>query len=505
MHHDGTPYPAYAELERRHRRLSALDGAAAVLQWDRATMMPEGGAGARAGQLAELALVAHAQASDPALAGLLEEAEAHADALDPWQAANLRWMRRGFRRATALPPALVDALSRACSEAEMRWRSARAASDFASLRPALEEVVARVRERAQAEGDAFGLAPYDALLDAHDPGRREDAITPLFARLAAVLPPLLEEVLAHQAGLPPVAAPEGPFPVAAQEALARRVLVGLHFDFAHGRLDTSHHPFTGGVPDDVRITTRYRSDEFLSSLLAVVHEAGHAQYERGLPPAWRHQPVGASLGMTIHESQSLVLEMQAGRSRPFLRHLATCAAEHFGDAVRGLDGETLVRMAHRVERGLVRVDADEVGYPLHVLLRFRLERALLRGDLAVRDLPAAWNDGMRDLLGVTPPDDRLGVLQDIHWPSGALGYFPSYTLGALAAAQLFAAARRTVPGIVEALGEGDFGPLLGWLRTRVHARGALASPDALLESATGAPLGTAAFEQHLRSRYLEEA
>jgi carboxypeptidase Taq len=465
-------------------------------------MMPSGGAEARAEQMAALSVLAHELRTDPALGELLDEAETDVASLDAWQAANLREMRRAWRHACAVPAALVERLSRAASAAEMAWRSARKHSDFAALAPLLAELLILVREQAAAKSEALGCTPYDALLDAHDPGRRSDEVDRLFARLEAALPDILEAVLEKQAREPAPQAPEGPFSPEAQHALGRRLMEILRFDFAYGRLDTSHHPFTGGVPDDVRITTRFDTQDFTSSVMAVIHETGHAQYERGLPSAWREQPVGRSRGMTLHESQSLLFEMQAGRSEAFLRFAAPLFRETLGGDGAAWEADNLIRLYRRVRRGLVRVDADEVTYPLHVLLRYRLEKALVEGALEVDALPGAWNEGMQQLLGVRPPNDALGALQDIHWPSGAFGYFPTYTLGALAAAQLFDAARRAEPDLEPGLARGDFAPLLSWLRERVHGFGCLALPAELIECATGAPLGTEVFEAHLRARYL---
>jgi carboxypeptidase Taq len=273
------------------------------------------------------------------------------------------------------------------------------------------------------------------------------------------------------------------------------------FDFQHGRLDVSLHPFSGGVPDDVRITTRYDEANFLTAVMAVLHETGHALYERGLPALWRLQPVGEARGMALHESQSLLFEMQACRSAEFVAFLAPLAAEIFGGEGEAWSAQNLQKHYTRVQRGFIRVDADEVTYPAHVILRYRLERALLAGDLAPAELPGAWNEGMREQLGIIPPDDRLGVLQDIHWYDGAFGYFPTYTLGAMAAAQLFAAACEQRPEIPEALTRGDFAPLMSWLGAKVHGQGSLLSTDELLQAATGQPLEERAFEAHVKTRY----
>jgi carboxypeptidase Taq len=274
------------------------------------------------------------------------------------------------------------------------------------------------------------------------------------------------------------------------------------FDFRHGRLDESHHPFCGGVPDDVRLTTRYEADDFMPGIMGVLHETGHALYDQGLPPEWRHQPVGEARGMSIHESQSLIIEMQACRSREFIAFAAPLMREAFGGTGPAWEPDNIHAHYIHVERSLIRVDADEVTYPAHVILRYRLERALIAGDMTLADLPVAWHDGMRELLGLAPPNDALGCLQDLHWYAGSWGYFPTYTLGAMSAAQLFQAARRAVPEMPAALSRGDFRPLLGWLRTHVHGKGSFLSTLDLLAKATGRPLDPRAFEAHLEERYL---
>lgn len=494
---------AYAALEQRFRRVSGIAGALAVLDWDRAAIMPTGGAAARAEQVAELSLLRHETLTADGVDDLLAAAEAPAAsaALDPWQAANLREMRRTVRHAGALDGKLVQALSRAASAAEMAWRHARAEDDFASLQPHLDGLLRLTREAAAAKAAAFGVTPYDALLDEFEPGGRSATIDAIFADLAAFLPNFLDRVLARQAAQPAPLPLPGPFPQAAQRQLGLTMMTAMGFDFEHGRLDISLHPFTGGVPDDVRITTRYEESDFTRALMAVLHETGHALYELGLPAAWRQQPVGQARGMALHEGQSLLMEMQVCRSPAFLRFAAPLMREAFGGHGPAWQAENVQRLYHRVSRGLIRVDADEVTYPLHVILRYRLERALLADELQVADLPAAWRDGMQALVGIAPPTDRDGCLQDIHWPSGSFGYFPTYTLGALTAAQLYAAARTQNPDIEAAIAQGDFRLLLTWLRAKVHGRGSLLSTDALLTDVTGAPLGTTAFKTHLEQRY----
>jgi carboxypeptidase Taq len=462
-------------------------------------MMPPGGNAVRADQVATLRQIAHELLAGEATGALLDQADGDGRGLDAWQAANLREMRRAYVHATALEPELVGAQARAAARAEMIWREARARADFELLRPALEEVVQLSREEAAAKAAALGLAPYDALLDGYEPGLRSRAIDDLLDPLAGFLPDFLERVLARQRQPLPVA---GVFPAARQKALGERLMATLGFDFAHGRLDESAHPFCGGVPDDVRMTARYDESDVASGLMAILHETGHALYNAGLPKAWRGQPVGRPLGMVAHESQSLLLEMQVCRSRAFLGYLAPLLRDTFDVDGEAFSAGNLYRSAIRVARGFIRVDADEVTYPLHIVLRYRLEKALLADDLRIADLPAAWNEGMRELLGIVPPDDRLGCLQDIHWPGGAIAYFPCYTLGALMAAQLFQTIERTAPDAIAGIAKGDFGPLLGWLRTNIHEHGSLYDTQTLLTRITGRPLELQPFLDHLERRYL---
>jgi carboxypeptidase Taq len=495
---------AYSRLESRFRRLFTLREAAAMLQWDGAALMPSGGAAARGDQLATLKLVCHEILTDPGLSDLLDEAAGQND-LDVWQRANLREMRRQWLHATAVPGDLVEAASLAASNCEQIWRQARPASDFAMVRPALQVVLDRTREVAAAKAARLGSSPYEALMDEYEPDATTASVDRLFDDLAGFLPGLIEKVLAHQAAPPVPREPAGPFPVDRQRAAGIRLMERLGFEFDYGRLDVSLHPFCGGTPDDVRITTRYDESDFRGALMGVLHETGHALYERGLPLAWRRQPVGDARGMAIHESQSLLVEMQACRSPEFTRYLAPVLREIFGTNGPEWEADNLYRLNTRVARGFIRVDADEVTYPAHVILRYRLERAMIDGDLALVDLPAAWNDGMKELLGIAPLDDCLGCLQDIHWYDGAFGYFPTYTLGAMTAAQLFAAAKRADPTILPGLAEGNFAPLLAWLRTNIHSKGSLLSTADLVKQATGSALDARIYERHLETRYLGPA
>jgi len=496
------PSDEYAELERRFGRMSAVNRAGAILNWDRSTMMPDGASDDRADQLATLGVISHEMMVAPDMPDLLSRAEEGKATLDAWRAANLREMRHSWTHENALPSDLVEARTRASSACEMAWREAKKNNDFKALLPTMGAVLKIVREVAAAKSAALGLSQYDALLDEYEPGGRSTRVDALFSDLSAVLPGLLARVVERQKrGTQPLPL-DGPFPVEAQRRLGEELLHVIGFDFNHGRLDVSAHPFTGGTADDVRITTRYDEADFARALMGVLHECGHGLYEAGLPRDWRRQPVGNARGMVLHESQSLLMEMQACRSDAFIAYAAPLMRQAFGKSGAAWEVGNIHKIYTRVAPGFIRVDADEVTYPLHIMLRYRLERAVLGGDLALADLNVAWNDGMKELLGIVPTNDAVGCLQDIHWPDGSWGYFPTYTLGALAASQFFAAVRKANPGLMEALSRGDFTGLLRWLRANVHNKGSLADTDTILAQATGAPLGTAAFKAHLESRYL---
>ncbi|MGF7207925.1 carboxypeptidase Taq [Skermanella aerolata] len=495
---------AYQTLERRFARLAAINDALGILHWDTETLMPPGAADGRAEQLATLKVLSHELLTDDDNADLLADAE-HERELSNWQEANLHEMRRAYLHATAVPGDLVEASSRAISRCEMVWREARPAGDFAMLLPSLSEVLNLQRQIAAAKAEALGCSLYEALLDSYEPGGNTDHIDKVFGDLRAFLPGFIGEVLERQKSRPDILPLQGPFPIETQRALGVRMMQAAGFDFNKGRLDISLHPFCGGATHDVRLTTRYDEDDFTKALMGVMHETGHALYEQNRPADWLGQPVSEARGMSLHESQSLIIEMQACRSRAFLEFAAPVMRDSFGGTGPAWEAANLHRMYTKVDPGFIRVDADEVTYPAHILIRYDLEKALIEGDMTLADLPGAWNEGMRDLLGLKVTTDRLGCLQDIHWPGGAWGYFPTYTLGAITAAQLFDAATRADDNVLPGLGRGDFFPLVNWLRTNIHSQGSLLPADQLLTKATGRPLDASVYERHLRRRYLEEA
>jgi len=493
----------YAGLAERFDRISRIDEAAAMLHWDAAVTMPSGAAESRGGQLAVLAGLSHAALADPRVGDLLDQAEADSKSLSPIEAANLLLMRRQYTEATALPARLVEARATAHSACETVWRTARRNSDFATVAPKLAEVVKLTREAAGLLGEAFGCSPYDALLESFQRGMPDAQIAPLLEEYARFLKAALPRALERQARSPDPIRLTGDFAIPRQEAFAKKLLAELGFDFDRGRLDQSAHPFSGGTPFDLRITTRYDEADPTQAILGLVHELGHATYEGNLPRKLVRQPVGRAAGMAAHESQSLITEMQAGRSDHFLGWLGPRLHRAFGGDADAYTALNLARLWRRVHPGFIRVEADELTYPGHVIVRWRLERALIAGELEVEGLPAAWNEGYQEMLGVTPPDDRRGCLQDIHWYDGAFGYFPSYTMGAMAAAQLMEACRKQIPDVDAALERGELGVLFGWVSENVHARGSALDFEQLMTAATGRKLDARAFEAHLARRYLD--
>jgi carboxypeptidase Taq len=492
---------AYETLEQAFARHAKLSTAGRKLGWDQRVMMPAGGAGDRGEEMATLAAIGHETIASPAISDALEALDGAN--LTEAQAANVREMRRMHAHAAAVPSELIAARETTTSTCEIAWREARQTGDFASLLPLWEPVLDVVRQIAAAKSEALGVPPYDALMDPYDPGRGLAQVNALFDDLEPFLRGILPAVLEEQGRAPAPTLPAAHFPVEQQRALGERLMAAVGYDFNHGRLDDTTHPFSTGSADDARVTARWDEADFTSGLMAVLHETGHALYTRGASRDWRWQPVGSHRGMTIHESQSLCLEMQVGRSRAFTGFWADLARDTFGGEGQGWEADNLYRWATKVEPSFIRVDADAITYPLHIILRFRLEQALIAGSLAAKDLPEAWDQAMVEMLDVRPPNLSLGCLQDIHWFTGAFGYFPSYSLGAMAAAQLFQAAERDVPGLEQALGQGDASPVVNWLRTNVHEQGCLYSADELLTRATGRPLDTAAFKAHIQQRYLQ--
>ncbi len=487
---------AYAELTRHLRRIAALDQVAGLLNWDQETQMPPKGAAQRAEQAAAVAAAHHIAATDPRIPDWIAAAGAQDDA----GRVNLAEAARLHHRATRVPERLATELAAAAVEGQTAWEAARAANDAAGFAPVLDRIVALKR----AEADCLagpGRSGYDALLDDFEPGATAAGLEVLFGRLRPGLAALRARI-AEAAPRMPAAAFAGTFPQDRQLALARRVAGTFGYDWDAGRLDLAVHPSSNGDGGDVRITTRVDADDPRECIFATVHETGHAVYAQGLEPAQAMLPAGMHASMGVHESQSRLFENQLARSRAFCDWLWPAVTDAFG--ATGLDGaDALYRAVNHVETGFIRTDADEVHYNLHVMLRFDLERALIDGTLAPADLEAAWNARFLADFGRTVPDPRRGVLQDVHWSVGLFGYFPTYTLGNVYAAELHAALRRDLPDLDALLAAGELAPVRAWLGPRIHRRGRLLAPHALIAEAIGHEPDAATLVGALEAKYGE--
>ena len=494
---------AYEELIQRAREESLLASCIELLGWDELTYMPRKGGGQRGEQMALLSGLYHAKTTDPRKRDLLGELEGSRLASDPISvtAVNIREIRRAYRRATRLPRSLVEELARVTTRAQQEWESARRDADFESFRPWLERIVILKRQEAEAVG--YDTVPYDALLDEFEPGARSEELVELFGDLRNELGPLASALTKspHQAN---VAILHRDFPVDRQRIFCQAVAASIGFDFDGGRLDETVHPFCSAMgPGDCRLAIRYSAKDFSEGFFATLHEVGHGLYEQGLDPAHHGTPMGEAPSLSMHESQSRFWENNIGRSRPFWKHFHPLAQATFPEALGDVSLEELNFAVNHVARSPIRATADEVTYNLHILARFDLERALLSGDLKASELPAAWNETYRRHLGLTPANDAEGCLQDGHWGSGLIGYFPTYTLGNLYAAQFFARARLELGDLDEAIAHGHFAGLLSWLRTKVHRLGQRYSAKGLVEHATGKSVDHQPFVQALRQKYGE--
>lgn len=495
---------SYEKLEGRFRQIQRLNDIRAIASWDEAVMMPVGASPYRNEALAELGLVIQNLVNSPDVGEWIAETVANQSNLNGWQRSNLREMQRIYLENTAVPAELNQRLTVARMNCEQQWRKLRTENNWSGFLPHLQEVLNLTREMLKELQKANGLSIYDTALSLFSPGLSTSVVEKLFSELKSFLPQMIQDVVEKQKRENWLI-PEGVFPQSAQKALGLDLMQALGFSLDIGRLDESHHPFCGGNPRDVRITTRYNEHEFVSSLMGVLHETGHALYEQHLPEAWLTQPVGAGCGMSIHESQSLFMEMQVCRSKEFLTFAAPLIRNHmtpFTKNLASLETENLVKLVTRVKPGFIRVDADEVTYPAHIILRFEIERDLLEDNWSLSELPAVWNEKMKSYLGLsTLGNDANGCMQDVHWPSGGYGYFPAYTFGAVIAAQLFNKLRETHPGISRDIEKGEFLTVRSWLNENVWSLGSSLHTLELVERAAG-PLSATAFRKHLQLRYL---
>ena len=495
-----TEFQPYRHLIERTREIALLDGSSALLYWDQQTFMPPKALEFRAEQLSYLGGRSHRLFTAPEVGNWLLACEdvGLATSDDTGVAANVRGWRRRYDRATRLPATLVEAYERAKVMGNTAWMEARRHSDFSRFAPFLETMFTLTRQLADLWG--YEVSPYDALLEGYEPGAREAALHELFSRLQPALVALLGPAAERSAQLTSNLL-TGHYPVAAQEAFNREVAEALGFDFDAGNVTTTAHPFCSGVgAGDCRLTTRYDESNFLVSLYGVMHEVGHGLYEQGLPVSAYGTPAGSAVSLGIHESQSRLWENQVGRGREFWEHWLPRAIKHF-PSLKPRTPEEMFAAVNRVEPSFIRTEADALTYDLHIVLRFGLERRLLDGSLKVRDVPAAWNEEFETMFGLKVPDDAHGCLQDIHWSEGLIGYFPTYTLGNLNAAQLFHRALTEIPSLPREMAEGKYARLLGWLRDRVHAQGERLSPGELIESATGEKTQAEYYLEGLREKF----
>ncbi|MCO5071022.1 MAG: carboxypeptidase M32 [Rhizobiaceae bacterium] len=491
---------SFQKLDELCHKLEALEHALAILGADEATHMAVGGGEKRAEAMGALAGMHHRQATAPEIADWIDAAGN--EDLDEDQSLALREFRRQYLNMTCLPSEFVERQTGARMRCEQLWRDLRAKGDWAGFMPALDGVIRLVREEAQLRADKLGLDPYDALMEQFDPGNRAADIAPVFDELKTFLKDFVPEALAVQEARlakRPLKALSGVYPIERQRELGLAMMNAVGFDLTHGSLSVSHHPFCGGVPTDVRITTRYKTTEFLSSLMGVLHETGHALYEQNLPREWAHWPLGRARGMAVHESQSLFVEKQLGRNPAFWQWALPTVEQHLGEA---WSMDDILPHVHHVGRGLIRVDADEVTYPLHVILRFELEQELISGRMETRDIPEAWDAKMQAYLVLSTIENPAdGPMQDVHWPGAAFGYFPSYTLGAMMAAQQWAALTRAHSDVNEEIAQGNFETVNAWRRDNIWSQGSRWSTPELMERATGEKLKAHYFMDHLKSRY----
>jgi carboxypeptidase Taq len=488
-------------FDARQKEIIDLNATLSLLDWDQQTMMPPKGAALRPHQRTTIATIAHERLVDEQLGELIDELDSLNGELDEVQRACVRNARRERDRAVSLGRDLVRQLSLAAAQGYEIWQKARPARDFELFRPALERIVKLKQEQADAIG--HGGERYDALLDRYEPGMRVERLEPLLNALRDDLVPFAHAIFERPA--PEHGFLSRSFPEQGQWDFTMRVLGDLGFDLQAGRQDRSAHPFTGGPgPLDVRLTTRFLPGDPRSSIMATIHEAGHGLYEQGLAvDRLLRTFAGQAASLGMHESQSRLWENQVGRSRPFWEHYYPVFQQHFPGTLDDVTATDMWRAVNLVQPSLIRVEADEVTYNLHILLRFELELALLRDDLAVADLPAAWNDGMQRFLGIVPPHDGDGVLQDIHWSGGSIGYFPTYTLGNLYAAQLYEAMESDLGPLDGAIGAGEFGSILAWLRQKIHTQGHVRDAEEIARAATGKSLEHTTLMAYLRRKYGE--
>lgn len=485
---------AYQKLLERSKEVSLISSTSALLQWDQEILLPKQGVDFRADQLAWLGGKAHRLWTEDEVGEWMDAAVNEVDA-GSIEAVNVERWKYDYERARKIPADLVEKSARVEAQGHESWKEARSKSDFSLFTASLTDLIELSKQKAELWG--YQEVPYDALLECYEPGLTASQVQSLFEPLAGQLADICETAYAQSHD---VQLPAGEYPVEQQKAFNTKVVEALGFDLERGRIDISVHPFSSGMgPHDNRITTRYNASDFTSSLSGIIHEAGHGMYEQGLRPEAHGTPCGSSVSLGIHESQSRFWENQIGRSRAFWEYWYPVAVEHFPQ-LKKMPIEDLVAYVNKVERSLIRVDASEIGYDLHVVLRFEVEEKIFSGALAVADIPGYWNERFKELIGLDVKDDAEGCLQDIHWSMGGFGYFPTYTLGSINAAQIYAAVENSVGDVGQLLAAGQYSEILTFLRENIHQHGRRYLPNELMKVATGSEPTTDAFLNYFRGK-----
>ena len=490
---------AYTKLKEIFKDASLSSDIAGILHWDMSTMMPSNSRNQRAEQLAYLSKLSHDKISSNEVRDLILEAKN--EKLNQNETYNLREIEREHKLTSSVPSDLIQKISRTSAKCEGEWQDARKNSNYNLIKNSLGELIKLTKEEADILGKEFNLSPYEALVNKFEPGSNTKLIANVFDDLQQFLTPLIDTIIEKQRS-------QNILPIQykisenQQKVIAEHIMKIIGFDFKRGRLDKSVHPFCGGSTNDVRITTRYNEDNPFSSLDGVMHETGHALYELNLPEKWSHQPVGKSRGMAMHESQSLLIEMQITRSLAFKTFLSKLLKDKFNIIDKSFDANNLYLLGTRVEKSFIRVESDEVTYPLHIILRFNLERKIFNNEIEVNDIPEAWNDEYKKLFDKKVEKDTDGCLQDVHWYAGLFGYFPTYSLGALTAAQFASQLRIDLPKLDLNIEKGKFDDLVNWLKTNIHEKASFFSTNEVLEQVTNSSLNAKYFKNYINNRYL---
>lgn len=492
----------YQRLEQELSRITHIRNIGMLAHWDAATGLPKESVASRNEEIATFSTVVHEMSTSEKVGQLIEASQGEVDYLDEWQKSNLTLTKKSYDRETAISSDIQHEFSIASSASEFAWRQARANNDFKSLIPHLDRVFNVVRKIADLQSQKLKKSSMDVLIDSFDPGRTSLEIGNVFNVLKAQLPELTEKIIQKQKGEKIIPLSK-PINEETQKLIGLKIMEVMEFNMDRGRLDKSVHPFCIGSNDDVRLTTRYDENNFISSLFGVIHETGHGLYQQNLPAQYRNQPVGGPLGMAFHESQSLIMEMQAGTSREFTQFLAKLLRDHFTFSGPEYSEENLYKLVTKVKPSFIRVDADEVTYPMHIILRFEIEKAILEDNLKAQDLPGLWNSKMQQYLGIIPNANSEGCMQDIHWPSGWLGYFPSYTNGAIIASMLMRSAKDEYSEIGSELDKGNFQSLNKYLNDNLRQYGSSKSSADLLKASTGYDsVQPGIFIDYLQDKYL---